>query len=872
MKSAELRQKFLEFFQSNEHRIVKSSPVIPAQDPTILFANAGMNQFKDAFLGNEVRDYKRATTSQKCIRAGGKHNDLENVGFTERHLTFFEMLGNFSFGDYFKRDAIHFAWEFLTKVIEIPVDKLYATVYKDDQEAYDIWHKEIGLSADRISRLGEKDNFWQMGDTGPCGPCSEIFYDRGIEFQDAPGGKVGEDARYMEIWNNVFMQFNREANGELKPLKQTGVDTGMGLERLCVVMQNVQTVFDTDVFAVIHARTEKLTGKSYKNADTQTRAAFNVLADHIRSTSFIIADGASPSNEGRGYVLRKIIRRAALFAQKLSDNPHLFALLVPAVVESLGGVYPELKTNQDFITKILIAELDKFAVNLLQGTVIFEKYVGQLKEQRTTCVSGTQLFKLYDTYGFPPELTKVMAEERGYTIDFDGFEREMARQKEQSGKKAVSVQTIQLPEGFKTTFVGYEKLETDSPLLWCERDGDMAWIITQESPFYVESGGQINDSGTVVINGVSYELKDLKKIGSHFGDFAIAACVDLGAEAVKTGLPFAVGERARSIVDEAARESLAKNHTSTHLLQAVLIKLLGNQIKQAGSVVAPDYLRFDFSHHEALSAGQIALIEDELNRIIQKNISTEISQTSLADAQNKGVIAFFGEKYNPNNVRVVQVPGVSAELCGGTHVLSTGAIGAFKIVSEAALATGTRRIVAVTGAEALRLFQQSYQISKHLAESFKVKLDGVADAVEQLQEKYMHAQLQTRTIKKQLIKALVPSWLNAVKSVKNSRYLVLAVDDYEQDDFKVVLTELEQKEKLITLFINKSSANKERIQFLVAVSESLRAAHDTKKLLQLLVTTLGIKAGGAAGSLQGGCGAEQRDALINTLEQWISVS
>lgn len=871
MKSAELRQKFLEYFETNGHRVVKSSPVIPAQDPTILFANAGMNQFKDAFLGNEVRDYKRATSSQKCIRAGGKHNDLENVGFTERHLTFFEMLGNFSFGDYFKEDAIKFAWEFLTKTIEIPVDKLYATVYKDDQEAYDIWHKVIGLSEDRISRLGEKDNFWQMGDTGPCGPCSEIFYDRGIEFQDAPGGKVGEDARYIEIWNNVFMQFNRESSGELKPLKQTGVDTGMGLERLCLVMQNKKTVFETDVFAVIHKRTEQLTGKSYATADANTRAAFNVLADHIRSTSFIIADGASPSNEGRGYVLRKIIRRAALFAQKLSDNPHLFADLVPAVVESLGTVYPELRVNQDFITKILISELDKFAVNLVQGSAIFEKYAAQIKAQGTTVVSGTQLFKLYDTYGFPPELTKVMAEERAYTIDFEGFEREMARQKEQSGKKAATTQTVVIPEGHKTTFVGYEKLETDSPILWCERDGDMAWIITQESPFYVESGGQINDTGTVVIKGVSYELKDLKKVGNPFGDFAIAACLDLGGEAAKSGLPFKTGDAAKSVVDAWAREATVKNHTSTHLLQAALIKLLGSQVKQAGSVVAPEYLRFDFTHHEPLSAGQIALVEDELNRVIQQDIKTNIFQTSLADAQSKGVIAFFGEKYNPNNVRVVAVPGVSAELCGGTHVTSTGVIGAFKIVSETALATGTRRIVAVTGPEAIRLFQQSYQISKKLAEQFKVKLDGVTDAVQQLQEKYAQAQSHIRQLKKQLIKSLVPQWLTLIKNMGKARYLNLVVDDYEQDDLKVALVELEQKEQLIVLVINKSSSNKERLQFFIAVSESLRTVYDTKKLSASLAAR-GLKAGGSVGTLQGGCSLEQRDGLVKAVEEWIAAA
>ena len=666
MTSFDLRKKFFDFFVHLKHTQVPSSSLIPAQDPTLLFTNAGMNQFKDVFLGKEKRAYTRAVTIQKCIRAGGKHNDLENVGFTKRHLTFFEMMGNFSFGDYFKKEAIEFAWEFLTQVVKLDKEKLTVTVHYKDDDAYAIWRDVIGIPETRIFKLGDADNFWQMGDTGPCGPCTEIYVDRGITFGCGSKDCNPEDGceRFLEVWNNVFMQYDRQPDGTDKPLKQTGVDTGMGLERLCTIVQGKDSVYETDLFAPLLKRIEELTNISYDTANPEIQAAFRVLADHIRSSCFAIADGGTPSNEGRGYVIRKIIRRATLFAQKLGHET-IFPDIAPALIEFMSPLYPELKTQEKQIISLLQVEVEKFHKTFLHGQQILEKYFTLAGD---TTISGTQAFKLYDTYGFPLELTKVMAYDRGFTVDTEGFEKEMELQRERSGKKS-RAEECELDVSITTTFTGYEvhynhakilSLITDSKEVQTVPAGTHVYVITDVSPFFVECGGQISDQGSIQVGDKKAPLRGLKKIGT-----AIAAFIEAPSA-------LAVGDSVHLEVDSATRINTMKNHTATHLLQAALIELLGKQVRQSGSVVTPEYLRFDFTYHENLTPEQIKIVEDRVNKKIQENIPVEVSYTSLKEATNKGVIAIFGEKYQPEKVRVVDVPGFSAELCGGTHVSCYG--------------------------------------------------------------------------------------------------------------------------------------------------------------------------------------------------------
>ena len=622
MKSPEIRKLFFKFFTKQDHTMVPSSSLIPAQDPTLLFANAGMNQFKDVFLGKEKRSYKRAVSIQKCVRAGGKHNDLDNVGFTKRHLTFFEMMGNFSFGDYFKKDAIKFAWEFLTKTMGLPEKELYVSIYTDDDESFKIWHKDIGLPKEKIYRLGDDHNFWQMGDIGPCGPSSEIFIDRGLKFGCKDKKKCGpacECDRFLEIWNLVFMQFDKQENGTLKPLKKTGVDTGMGLERLCSIIQDVDSVYETDLFMPIIKKTEKLTGLIYEKQNNELKAAFRVLADHIRSATMIISDGCSPSNEGRGYVLRKIIRRAALFAQKLTDK-NIFPELAKVVVKEYGDIYPELKANENLIIKILKSEIEKFATNLVRGQQILAQY---LKEaQKTKTISGMQAFKLYDTYGFPIELVEAAAKEKGYKVDIKGFEKEMEKQQAQSGKKLTEpLDHIDFETKLKTTFTGYDELETVTEIVALITDtkqlskvpkGTECWVLTKKSPFFIVGGGQVPDKGWIEIDTVRAPILQARHINGRI------------ATLIKAPVDLEVGQKVISIVNEKLRTNAMKNHTATHLLQAALIELFGSTIKQSGSLVHPDYLRFDFAFHENLSPEDIKRVEDLVNQKIRENIPDEI--------------------------------------------------------------------------------------------------------------------------------------------------------------------------------------------------------------------------------------------------------
>ena len=869
MDSFQVRKKFLDYFARNGHTVVSSSPLIPAQDPTLLFTNAGMNQFKDAFLGKEKRSYNRATSSQKCVRAGGKHNDLDAVGFTERHLTFFEMLGNFSFGDYFKDDAIAFAWEFLTQDVKLTPETLYISVFREDDEAYDIWHKKIGVPESRIIRLGEKDNFWQMGDTGPCGPCTEIYVDRGADRGCKQAGCApGCDcSRFTEIWNLVFMQYDRQASGTLVPLAAKGVDTGMGLERLCMIMQGADNVYGTDVFQHLIKKTEELTGVSYATSEGNVKAAFHVLGDHVRSSSLIIADGCTPSNDGRGYVLRKIIRRAALFAQKLSSDLNVFVDLADTFIDLLGPVYPELISSRPLIKKLLAGEVERFTHNLTQGQHILQRFLEENRKAGKKTLSGEQIFKLYDTYGFPDELTRVLAHEQNFTLDMDGFDVEMKKQQDQSGKKSKDTEEqLIIAENVVTNFLGYATTECTSKVIFVNYADDHAWIITEESPFYVECGGQVNDTGRVTIHGISYPMLDLKKVGDMHAP-AIAVKLSLTAVAGKPVQPIAIGDEASCWVDPVIRANTVKNHTATHMLQAALLEVVGASIKQAGSLVCADYLRFDFTHHEALSKEQIEAVENLINDKIRANIATNIFNTTLDDAKTKGIISFFGEKYNAENVRVVQIPGFSAELCGGTHADRTGIIGAFKITSDSALSSGTRRIFAVTGPEAIKSYQQCFATVKKLSEQFKAKPEEVVAAVQKLQTEQQAAQTTIRQLKKRLLQAQIPNLMQTIKIVGGIPYLFVmaAQEDFVMDDLRAIVPDLE-KIKPGFYFLTSLDNKTKQCSFLAHTSKGI--AVDMKGFGELL-KTLGLRGGGSGSSLQGG-GSTDFTKLASSIEKWLA--
>jgi len=865
MNAKEVRRIYLEYFQKHQHQVVASSSLIPAEDPTLLFTNAGMNQFKDCFLGKEKRSYSRATSSQKCVRAGGKHNDLEQVGFTARHLTFFEMLGNFSFGDYFKKEAITFAWDLLTNGYKLPAEKLYATVFYKDDEAYDLWHTMIGLPKERIGRLDEKDNFWAMGDTGPCGPCSEIYLDQGESNgcgsqTCAPGCECD---RFIEIWNLVFMQYNRNEQGELIPLTQTGVDTGMGFERLCCVIEGKKNIFHSSVFASLKEKLNQFSGYTYENASLKLQAAYNVLCDHIRSSCLIMADGCSPANDGRGYVLRKIIRRAILFAQKLSSDDTLLVKLAQHFIETEHDIFPELAVSKGLILSIMEQEIQRFSHNLVSGQNILARYMKETKDRKSSELSGAHAFKLYDTYGFPLELTKVIAHESALTVDEEGFAKHMAAQQEQSKKKPSgnTGEALDFPEDLTTTFVGYTSTEVSSEILWEETQGATRWIITKESPFYVESGGQVNDDGVVTINHHSYHVIDLKKVGARFSP-AIAVCL----KPVETMGTCQVGDVALCQVDAQARIDTVRNHTATHMLHAALREALGEQARQAGSVVNKEYLRFDYNHHEALSDTTIKTIEDRVNEKIWENIETDIFTTTLAEAKERGVTAFFGEKYNPENVRVVAIPGFSTELCGGTHAHSTGIIGCFKIISDTALATGTRRMVAVTGPKALELYQTTYRDIKTLSEQFKAKLDDVVQAVNKQSETVTTLQRSLKQAHKQLVASQAQELRSNIVTTSNVPYLVALVDNADIDGLRTICTTLAQAEPGF-YFAASNNSQTGKCQFFTCTSsaylETVAHAH-----VAALLKELGLRGGGKPGTMQGG-GTLLSQGALDQITEWI---
>ncbi len=731
MKSAQVRQQFLDFFNERGHTVVASSPLVPGNDPTLLFTNAGMVQFKDVFLGQERRDYVRAASAQRCVRAGGKHNDLENVGYTARHHTFFEMLGNFSFGDYFKKEAIEFAWEMVTECFALAPEKLWVTVYEDDDEAADLWLQHIGIDPARFSRLGAKDNFWAMGDTGPCGPCSEIFYDHGPDVPGGPPGSPHEDGdRYVEIWNLVFMQFERGADGAMTPLPQPSVDTGMGLERMAAVLQGVHSNYQIDLFANLIEAAARLTG-----SERLDLPSLQVIADHIRACSFLIADGVLPANDGRGYVLRRIIRRAIRHGYKLGvHDPFFYRLVAPLELE-MGAAYPELGAQRAHIERVLKQEEERFAETLDQGMGMLENAIGGLHGE---VIPGKVVFKLYDTYGFPVDLTEDIARERQLLIDHAGFKQEMEAQRARARAHSKfgaeqdvlsSVSTAALPA---TRFGGHSLLSDDTVVLALFRDGtevealeegEHGQVVLEKTPFYAESGGQVGDTGTITGEGVRFDVEDTVKVGGVHAHVGRVSAGRLGK-----------GSLASAAVNAQRRQDIVLNHSATHLMHAALRQVLGEHVQQKGSLVAPERLRFDFSHYEPMTAAEIEQVEDLVNEQIRINAAAEAAEMSYDEAINSGAMALFGEKYG-DRVRVLRIGEFSTELCGGTHVARAGDIGLFKIISESGVAAGVRRIEAVSGRGALAVIKANESLVRQLASLVKANRDNLSEKVAHLVER-----------------------------------------------------------------------------------------------------------------------------------------
>ncbi len=862
MKSTDIRKKFFDFFSTQGHTQVASSSLIPAHDPTLLFANAGMNQFKDLFLGKEKRSYRRAVSIQKCVRAGGKHNDLDNVGFTRRHLTFFEMMGNFSFGDYFKKDAIVWAWEFITHIMKLPKEKLYVSIYETDDDAFALWHKTVGVAAERIYRLGKESNFWQMGDLGPCGPCSEIFIDRGPAFGCATlcGPACGCD-RFLELWNLVFMEFDLQADGSLKPLQHKGVDTGMGLERLCSVIEDKDSVYETDLFMPIIKKIEAITGHLYEKQSEQMKGAFRVVADHVRSSTMIISDGGAPSNEGRGYVLRKIIRRGALFAQKLTSH-NIFPQLAEVVIATYGDIYPELKENRTLIIDILTSEIEKFATNLVRGQQILDTYFNESKKDKR--ITGEQAFKLYDTFGFPIELVYARAREQGYSVDTPGFEKEMEKQQAQSGKKLTDpLDHVDLEENIKTEFTGYHELQTSSTIsalitglqrVNAVPAATTVWVITHKSPFFIVGGGQVPDRGWLAIGNTKVPVEQVRYINGRI------------AAQITTPVPLKVGTPLDSMVDAEWRTNAMKNHTATHLLQAALIELFGKQIKQSGSLVHPDYLRFDFTYHANLTSEDIKRVEDLVNAKIRENIPVAIEYASFKEAVNKGVLAFFGEKYNPEKVRIVNIPSFSMELCGGTHVQRTGDIGAFKITEVASIAAGHRRIIALTGPKAIELFQDTFTTIKNLSLHFNVKREDIGSCVEKQAQELKELQKQVKALKQQAWHSEVHKWLADTKKIKGIPFLFVAVKNSPHEELKDIAQLLQEKQPGLYMLV---SAVDDRSLFLVSLAEQLSDTVNLQKFASFLKDKHGLRGGGSKTTLQG-AGGKFDPQLQHAVIAWLS--
>jgi len=843
MKSADIRQAFLDYFAKEKHQIVSSSSLIPGNDPTLLFTNAGMVQFKDVFLGLEKRPYARAASSQRCVRAGGKHNDLENVGYTARHHTFFEMLGNFSFGDYFKRDAIRFAWTFLTEVLGLPAEKLWVTVHISDDEAADIWIKEMGVDAKRFSRLDE-DNFWQMGDTGPCGPSSEIFYDHGAEVAGGPPGSADADGdRYIEIWNLVFMQFERQSDGTLVPLPKPSVDTGMGLERVAAVMQGVHSNYDIDLFQALLAAVQRETG-----ARDASDKSLRVIADHIRSCSFLIVDGVVPSNEGRGYVLRRIMRRAIRHGHKLGQKQPFFHKLVPALVAQMGSAYPELAKAEAQVVKVILAEEEQFARTLENGMAVLEE---QLRDLKGTQLSGDLVFTLYDTYGFPVDLTNDIARERGLSLDMAAYEARMKAQREQS--KAAGTFKVDYTKNLHvdgtTTFLGYEQLAEDATVTALFRgdtkvdklaEGEEGVVVLDRTPFYGESGGQVGDAGLIESESLRFEVIDCQKSASqhlHIG------------RVVKGSL--SLGQRVNASVDASIRARTARNHSATHLLHAALRRVLGEHVGQKGSLVDAEKLRFDFSHFEPVSKEQLTQIEAMVNAQILANSAVDVELSDMEGAKKKGAMALFGEKYG-DVVRVLTMgtDAFSVELCGGTHVRRTGDIGLLHIVSETGIAAGVRRIEAVSGEGALQALAALQNTVDRAAQSLRTPAANVVDKLEQLLAQNRQLEKDLAQLRAKLATASADDWLQEAQDLGGIKVLLKTVEGMDPKGQRDLVDKL--KSKLGRSAVMLATINEGKISLVAGVSKDATDLIQAGAMVKSVAEKIGGKGGGRPDMAQGG--------------------
>jgi len=858
MKSAEIRQAFLDYFEQHGHTPVASSSLVPGNDPTLLFTNAGMVPFKDVFLGHDPRPYVRAVSAQRCVRAGGKHNDLDNVGYTARHHTFFEMMGNFSFGDYFKREAISFAWNFLTQTLGLPKEKLWVTVHISDDEAERIWKDEVGIDPTRFSRLDE-DNFWQMGDTGPCGPSSEIFFDHGPDVWGGPPGSPEEDGdRYIEIWNLVFMQFDRDAGGTLNPLPKPSIDTGMGLERVAAVMQGVHSNYEIDLFQNLLKASAEATG----HADTTT-PSLRVIADHIRSCAFLITDGVLPSNEGRGYVLRRIIRRAVRHGHKLGASEPFFHTLVEALDAEMGGAYPELRKAKEQIARILLKEEEQFARTLDHGMGLLET---ALEELDGKVLSGATVFKLYDTYGFPYDLTADVCRERGVTPDEDGFQRELDAQRERA--RAASQfgadysASISL-EG-ETTFTGYEQLSDDATVTAILDDSgneratleadQKGVVVLDRTPFYAESGGQVGDSGYLHVDGGRFQVTDTQKQRGHHLHHGVMVEGALN-----------VGSHVKPQVDASLRAATVRNHSATHLLHKALRMVLGEHVQQKGSLVTAERLRFDFSHFEPLTREQLKEVERLVNEQVLANAPTKTEQMSLDEAKAKGAAALFEAKY-ADNVRVLTIGAddFSIELCGGTHVARSGDIGCCHVVSEAGIASGVRRIEAITGENALQYFYQQEARVNRIGERIKAKPEQVESRVESLVERNRQLEKELEQLKAKLASAAGSDMLGQAQDIHGVKLIATQLEGVAGKELRNVMDQLKNKMGSGVIVLGVADKEASKVSLIVGVTQDLTDRVKAGELVNHVASQVGGKGGGRADMAQ--AGGSQPDSLPGALQ------
>lgn len=859
LSTADLRNKFIDYFKSHGHQAVASSSLVPADDPTLLFTNAGMNQFKDCFLGAEKRSYTRAVSSQRCVRAGGKHNDLENVGYTARHHTFFEMLGNFSFGDYFKKEAIEFAWNFLTKEIGLPKEKLLVTVYSEDDEAFDIWENHIGVPKEKIIRISTSDNFWSMGDTGPCGPCSEIFYDHGAHIWGGPPGTPEEDGdRFIEIWNLVFMQFNKQADGTMEPLPKPSIDTGMGLERISAILQNVHSNYEIDLFQNLIKSAASIVGSE----DLENKS-LRVIADHIRSCSFLICDGVMPSNEGRGYVLRRIIRRAVRHGYQLGANDIFFYKLVASLAKEMGEAYPELVDQLPVIEKVLRVEEEQFSKTLARGMAILNDTLETLEGDT---VPGDVVFKLYDTYGFPTDLTNDVAREHDLKIDEEGFEAAMQAQRAraQQASNFGADYNSKLAIDHTTSFTGYTdeegqanvvELIADNAFVEKLEDGQEGVVVLDSTPFYAESGGQAGDKGVLRVANGEFIVTDTQKMGNAFAHKGIAK----GS--------VSKGDTATAAIDAANREAIKKNHSATHLLHAALREILGEHVTQKGSLVEAPRMRFDFSHFEAVTAEQLTEIERRVNQEIRANHTLATELMDLDEAKASGAMALFGEKYD-EKVRVVTMGPFSVELCGGTHVTRTGDIGLFKITSEAGIASGVRRIEAVTGEHALEVVQTQQATLSSLSALLKTDSQNVLDRVVSLQNQTKELEKALNSAKQKLASQQGADMLSNAVEINGVKVLIANLEGVEAKSLRSMMDDIKNRigEGIVVLGV----ANDAKVNLIAGVTKNLTSKVKAGELVNFVASQVGGKGGGRPDMAQaGGDQPENLGQALDSVNAWL---